>query len=88
MMWTRLGDFRLMMNPNQFWSTMLKLALLTAFTLTILLVAFAMFLVVLPFALVGGLALHLYLRRKLRHMRRQASSGRVVIDAEYRVIEK
>ena len=38
-MWTRLGDFRLMMNPNQFWSTMLKLALLTAFTLTILLVA-------------------------------------------------
>ncbi len=87
-MWTRLGDFRPMMNPNRFWSIMLKLALLTALVLAILLVAFATFLVVLPFALVGGLALHLYLRRKLRHMRRQASSGRVVIDAAYTVIEK
>jgi hypothetical protein len=38
--------------------------------------------------LLGGLVLHLYLRRKLRHMRRQASSGRGVIDAEYTVIEK
>ena len=86
-MWTMLGDLRPMMNPNQFWSVMLKLALPTAFILT-LLAAFAMFLVVLPFVLLGGLALHLYLRRKLRHMRRQASSGRVVIDAEYTVIEK
>jgi uncharacterized membrane protein len=77
-----------MMNPNRFWSIMLKLALLTALVLAILLVAFAMFLVVLPVVLLGGLALHLYLRRKLRHMRRQASSGRVVIDAEYTVIEK
>ena len=87
-MWTVLRDLRPMMNPNQFWSTMLKLALLTASVLTLLLVAFAMFLVVLPVALLGELALHLYLRRKLRHMRRQASSGRVVIDAEYTVIEK
>ena len=87
-MWTMHGDLRPMMIPKQFWSTMLKLALLTAFILTILLVAFATFLVVLPFALIGGLALHLYLRRKLRHMRRQASSGRIVIGAEYTVIEK
>jgi hypothetical protein len=87
-MWTMLGDLRPMMNPNRFWSIMLKLALLTALVLAILLAAFAMFLVVLPSVLLSGLALHLYLRRKLRHMRRQASSGRVVIDAEYTVIEK
>ncbi len=87
-MWTRLGDFRPMMNPKQVWGTMLKVTLLTALVLTILLVAFAMFLVVLPFVLLSALALHLYLRRKLRHMRRQASSGRVVIDAAYTVIEK
>jgi hypothetical protein len=87
-MLTMLGDLRPMMNPNRFWSIMLKLALLTALVLAILLAAFAMFLVVLPFVLLSGLALHLYLRRKLRHMRRQASSGRVVIDAEYTVVEK
>ena len=66
---------------------MFRLALLTALILTILLVAFATFLVVLPFVLIGRLALHLYLQHKLRHMHRQASSGRVVIDAEYTVIE-
>ena len=87
-MWTRLGDFRPMMNSKQVWGTMLKVTLLAALVLAILLVAFAMFLVVLPSVLLSGLALHLYLRRKLRHMRRQASSGRVVIDAAYTVIEK
>ena len=87
-MWTRLGDLRPMMSPNRFWSIMLKLALLTALVLTILLVAFAMFLVVLPFVLLGGLALHLYLRHKLRHVRRQTSSRLDVIDGDYTVIEK
>jgi hypothetical protein len=87
-MWTMPADLRPMMNPKRFWSTMLKLALLAALILTIFLIAFATFLVVLPFVLLGGLVLHLYLRRKLRHLRRQASSGRVVIDAEYTVIEK
>ena len=54
-MWTMLGDLRPMMNPNRFWSIMLKLALLTALVLAILLVAFAMFLVVLPFVLLSGI---------------------------------
>ena len=67
---------------------MLKVTLLAALVLTILLVAFATFLVVLPFALVGGLALHLYLRHKLRHVRRQTSSRLDVIDGDYTVIEK
>jgi Flp pilus assembly protein TadB len=88
MMWTRLGDFRPMMNSKQVWGTMLKVTLLAALVLTILLVAFATFLVVLPFALVGGLALHLYLRRKLRHVRRQTSSRLDVIDGDYTLIEK
>jgi hypothetical protein len=88
MMWTRFGDFRPMMNSEQVWGIILKATLLAALILTILLAAVAMFLVVLPFLLLSALALHLYLRRKLRHMRRQASSGRVVIDAEYTVIEK
>ena len=87
-MWTRLGDFRPMMNSKQVWGTMLKVTLLAALVLTILLVAFATFLVVLPFALVGGLALHLYLRHKLRHVRRQTSSRLDVIDGDYTVIEK
>jgi hypothetical protein len=87
-MWTMLGDLRPMMNPNRFWSIMLKLALLTALVLAILLVAFAMFLVVLPFVLLSALALHLYLRRKLRHVRRQTSSRLDVIDGDYTVIEK
>ena len=87
-MWTRLGDFQPMINSKQVWGTMLKVTLLAALVLTILLVAFATFLVVLPFALVGGLALHLYLRHKLRHVRRQTSSRLDVIDGDYTVIEK
>jgi hypothetical protein len=45
-------------------------------------------LLVLPLALIGGLALHLYLRRKLRHVRRQPPSRRMVIEGEYTVLDR
>ena len=41
---------------------------------------------VLPLMLIGGIALHFYLRRRLRQARQRSWDG--AIDAEYTVIER
>jgi hypothetical protein len=42
--------------------------------------------IVLPVMLIGGVALHFYLRRRLRQARQRSWDG--VIDAEYTVVER
>ncbi|WP_230532051.1 hypothetical protein [Microvirga roseola] len=84
-MWATLGDLRQTMGSRPFWITAVRLAVLVSLGLTVLLLAFTILLVLLPVALVGGLALHLYLRRKLRQANRRPHPNRV-IDGEYSVL--
>ncbi|WP_230532791.1 hypothetical protein [Microvirga roseola] len=88
-MWTMLSDLR----SQRFWSLAFRLALLVSLGLAVLLVAFTAFFILLPIVLIGGLGLHLYLRRKLRqaqarHPARRPSSADLVIEAEYTVVER
>jgi hypothetical protein len=85
-MWTAFGDLRQILSSRRFWGSTIRLAILISVGLAILLIAFTTLLVLLPLALAGGLALHLYIRRKLRQERRQSSG--LVIDGEYTVIDR
>jgi Flp pilus assembly protein TadB len=94
-MWTALGDLGKVMGSQQFWSATIRLAILVAFGLAVLLIAFTTFVVILPLALAGGLALHLYLRRKLRQARQQYArqhyprpADNLVIEGEYTVVDR
>ncbi len=82
------ADLLPLLRSRQFWVITLKFGLIMALAATLFLAAFAAFLVVLPFALGGGLALHLYLRRKLRHARGQASSQPPIIEGQYTVLKR
>jgi hypothetical protein len=84
-MWTTLDDFRQVMGSRQFWSSTIRLAVLLAFGLALLLIAFTALIVLLPLAAAAGLALHLYLRRRLRRARTVAAHG--VIEGEYSVLD-
>jgi hypothetical protein len=57
---------------------------LLAFGLAVLLIAFTVLIVLLPLAAAAGLALHLYLRRRLRRARRPDDG---VIEGEYTVLD-
>ena len=73
--------------PRQVWSVMIKLALLILAAAALLAITLIGLFIVLPLMLVGGIALHFYVRRRLRQaqQRRQRRDG--VIDAEYTIIE-
>jgi len=77
---------------GQFWGTMIKLAIFVSAALALLAVTLIGLFIILPVMLAGGIALHFYLRRKLRQSQRsQARRGQHhdgVIDAEYTVIER
>jgi Flp pilus assembly protein TadB len=69
------------------WGPMMRLAALLLAGAVLLAVILIGLFVVLPFMLVGGIALSFYLRRRLRQaQRRQPRDG--VIDVEYTVIER
>ena len=74
------------MRSPRFWRASIGLAGLISFATVILLVAFTALLVLLPIALLGGLALHIYVRHRLRQVRRHHSD--LVIDGEYTVHDR
>jgi Flp pilus assembly protein TadB len=68
------------------WGLIMRLAglLLAGVALLAILVVGLLFL--LPLVLIGGIILHLYLRRRLHRARQRSWDG--VIDAEYTVVER
>jgi len=71
---------------GQFWGMMIKLAVFVFAALAVTAIMLVGLFIVLPVMLVGGIALHFYIRRKLRQaQQRHRDDG--VIDAEYTVIE-
>ncbi|HEU6441425.1 MAG TPA: hypothetical protein VFF38_03635 [Microvirga sp.] len=72
--------------PSGLLGTALRLALLAAIGLALVAVVVIGFLVVLPLMLIGGIVSYVYLRRRVRRARQQATSD--VIDAEYTVIDR
>ncbi|MCG7394909.1 hypothetical protein MHY87_18585 [Microvirga sp. ACRRW] len=74
--------------PGQFWGSMIKIAVLISAAFAVLAVMLIGLIVVLPVVLVGGIALHFYIRRKLRQAQRRHQPQNDVIDAEYTVIER
>lgn len=62
----------------------LRLAVLAAFAIAVLVAAFTAFFVLLPLAVLAGLALRFYLKRKIRRPAPAAD----VIEVEYTVIER
>jgi hypothetical protein len=94
-MWTAIGDARRAAVSAPLWAGVLRLALALSIGIALLVVAFTAFVVVLPLLLAGGLALHFYLRRRLRQAARQAQrpsrrgpGETTVIEGEYTVIER
>jgi Flp pilus assembly protein TadB len=69
------------------WGAMIKLALLITTVAIVLAIALIGLFIVLPLLLVGGVALHVYLRYRLRHVQRRKPKDDV-IDAEYKIIER
>jgi len=68
------------------WIFIMRLAGLFMAVAVLLAVMFVGLFVVMPFMLVGGIALSFYLRRRLRRAQRRPSEDGV-IEAEYTVIE-
>jgi Flp pilus assembly protein TadB len=71
--------------PGRLWGAMLRLAVLISAALALLAITLVGLFVVLPLLLVGGMALHFYLRRRLQQPRQRPADG--VIDAEYTVVD-
>jgi hypothetical protein len=80
-----------------FWTLVLRLSLLAAAAVAVLAVLVATLVVVVPVLVLGGLALHLYLRRRLGRAQRPttgfdrrdgASRRGDTIEVEYTVIER
>lgn len=70
---------------NRVWGTLIRLIALACAAAALLAVLLIGLFVVLPLMLAGGIALHFYLRRRLRQAQQRPKDG--VIDAEYTVIE-
>jgi hypothetical protein len=93
-MWSAFGDMRQNVGLQGFWASAIRLAVGISLGLALLFVAFTAFVFVLPLVLAGGLALHFYLRRKLRQAREEArrhaphAATATVIEGEYTVIER
>lgn len=73
--------------PGQFWSGMIKLAVLFSAAIAVLAVTLIGLFILLPLLLVGGTTLYFVLRNRLRRAQRQQSRDDI-IDAEYTVIER
>jgi hypothetical protein len=80
-----------------FWSVVLRLSLLAAAAVAALAFLVATLVVVVPVLVLGGLALHLFLRRRLSRAPRPSTafeqkdrtySGGETIEVEYTVIER
>lgn len=72
--------------PGRLWRTLIRLAVIVLAAALLAIMLIGLF-IVLPLMLVGGIALHVYLRRRMRRaLRRQPEDG--VIDVEYTVIER
>jgi len=83
------ADFIYMIGSRHFWRSTIKLALLVLIAIAVLALAFTTLLVVFPLALVGGIVLHFYLRRKIRQAQQtQRRFSHDVIEAEYTVIDR
>lgn len=78
-------DVLRIISSGYFWRSTARLAILISVALAILALAFTTLIVVLPLALVGGIALHFYLRRKFRRPSQHFSQR--IIEAEYTVVE-
>lgn len=73
--------------PDWLWGTMIRLVVIILAAAALLAITLIGLFIVLPLMLVGGIALHFYLRRRIRQAQwRQPEDG--VIDAEYTVIER
>lgn len=89
-MWTTFGDLGQALASRGFWFSAVRFAVLASIGLAVAFVAFTALIVVLPLVLAAGLALHLYIRRKLR----QAAAQRPprprdgAIEVEYTVIDR
>lgn len=82
-----LRDLKDILGTPRFWSATVRLAILVLVGVTVLLFAMSAMIVLLPLALVAGLALHLYVRRALRQAARPTRHG-LVIEGEYVVLER
>ena len=71
--------------PDRFWGVLLRLAMLISAALALLSITLVGSFVVLPLLIGGGIALHFYLRHRLRQARRRPADG--VIEAEYTIVD-
>ena len=72
--------------PRQPWNMIAKLIVGIAAAAALLIIALVGLIVALPLALLSGLAMYAYLRRRLRTGRRKTDDD--VIDAEYTIVER
>jgi hypothetical protein len=84
-----------MFKPYPLWGSPIRMILLVLAGLAVMAFAFFTIAILLPIALVAGIALHFYVRHRLRRAQRQGRSpharGSVrddVIEVEYTVIER
>jgi membrane protein implicated in regulation of membrane protease activity len=86
-MWASLKDLRDVLGAHRFWSAVARLTIFVSVAVVVLFVAMSAMILLLPLALVVGLALHLYVRRALRQAARRPRRG-LVIEGEYAVLER
>lgn len=86
-MWALLIDLKDVLGSRRFWSATIRLIILVSVGVTVLFAAMSAMILLLPLALVMGLALHLYVRRALRQAARRPRHN-PVIDGEYVVLER
>ncbi len=88
-MWNPSGGPERIAEGPRFWAIAARAAILIVSLVIVAVVAFTALVVVIPLALVGGLALHFYIRRKLRQAaRRRTPSAGLVIEGDYIVVDK
>jgi Flp pilus assembly protein TadB len=75
----------IMASTNGFWGSLTRLIVLACAAAALLAVLLIGLFVILPLMLAGGIALHVYLRRRVRRAQQQPKDA--VIDAEYTTIE-
>ncbi|HZH52365.1 MAG TPA: hypothetical protein VEZ16_10860 [Microvirga sp.] len=68
------------------WASPIRTILLVLLGLALMAFAFFTLAILLPIALVVGIALHFYLRRRLRQARKHGQND--VIEVEYTVVER
>ena len=86
-MWALLRDLRDVLGSRRFWNATARLTVLVSVGVAVLFATMSAMILLLPLALVAGLALHLYVRRALRHAARSPRDG-LIIEGEYVVLER